>query len=52
MWRFYLVACEAAFDCTRQGVFQMQLTKRQRTVPATRDYLYHPPVHAQLKAGE
>jgi hypothetical protein len=32
----------------------MQLTCRQDTVPATREYLYHPPVAAaqQLKAGE
>ncbi|WP_273522490.1 SAM-dependent methyltransferase [Rhodosalinus sediminis] len=54
MWRFYLVACEAAFDSTRQGVFQMQLTRRQDTIPATREYLYHPPVAAprQLEAGE
>ncbi|WP_372891699.1 class I SAM-dependent methyltransferase [Rhodosalinus sp.] len=54
MWRFYLVSCEAAFDATRQGVFQMQLTRRQDTIPATREYLYHPPVAAaqQLKAGE
>ncbi|RBI85498.1 SAM-dependent methyltransferase [Rhodosalinus halophilus] len=52
MWRYYLVSCEAFFDCARQGVFQIQLAQKQRTIPATRDYLYTPPVHAQLKAGE
>ncbi|SIS85579.1 cyclopropane-fatty-acyl-phospholipid synthase [Roseivivax lentus] len=40
MWRFYLVACETAFEQQRQGVFQFQLSKAQGAVPVTRDYLY------------
>ena len=40
MWRFYLVACETAFEEQRQAVFQLQMTRKQYTVPTTRDYLY------------
>ncbi|ETX27682.1 SAM-dependent methyltransferase [Roseivivax isoporae] len=40
MWRFYLVACEIAFEEQRQAVFQLQLSRRQYAVPTTRDYLY------------
>ncbi|MBN9885946.1 SAM-dependent methyltransferase [Salipiger abyssi] len=40
MWRFYLVACEATFEETRQGVFHLQLAHKQYAVPTTRDYLY------------
>ncbi|MHA6346630.1 class I SAM-dependent methyltransferase [Roseivivax sp. CAU 1761] len=40
MWRFYLAACEAAFEEQTQGVFQLQLARRQYAVPTTRDYLY------------
>ena len=40
MWRFYLVACETAFEERRQGVFHFQLSHRQDAVPVTRDYLY------------
>jgi cyclopropane-fatty-acyl-phospholipid synthase len=40
MWRFYLTACEMAFEEQSQVVFQFQLARRQHTVPATRDYLY------------
>ncbi|MCR8548788.1 cyclopropane-fatty-acyl-phospholipid synthase family protein [Salipiger sp. P9] len=40
MWRFYLVACEASFEETRQGVFHLQLSHKQYAVPVTRDYLY------------
>ena len=37
MWRFYLVACEMAFEEQHQAVFQIQLSHRQHVVPATRD---------------
>ncbi len=40
MFRFYLVACETAFEEQHQGVFQFQLSKTQQAVPVTRDYLY------------
>ncbi len=40
MWRFYLAACESAFEEQHQAVFQFQLTHRQYAVPTTRDYLY------------
>lgn len=40
MWRFYLVACEVAFEEQHQGVFQIQLSRQQYAVPTTRDYLY------------
>lgn len=40
MFRYYLVACEMAFEEQNQAVFQFQLSKRQHAVPATRDYLY------------
>jgi cyclopropane-fatty-acyl-phospholipid synthase len=39
MWEFYLAACEMTFR--KQGMmnFQVQLTRRQRVVPMTRDYI-------------
>ncbi|MBS0123871.1 SAM-dependent methyltransferase [Thetidibacter halocola] len=40
MWRFYLVACEMAFEEQGQAVFQVQLSRTQHAVPATRRYLY------------
>lgn len=40
MWRFYLVACEMAFEEQHQVVFQFQVSRKQHVVPATRDYLY------------
>lgn len=39
MWEFYLAACECAFRHNGLMVFQMQLAKRQDTVPLTRDYI-------------
>jgi cyclopropane-fatty-acyl-phospholipid synthase len=40
MWRFYLIAAEMAFVHGQHVVFQLQLARRQDTVPLTRDYLY------------
>lgn len=40
MWRFYLVASEQAFRHGGLCVFQLQLSRDQRAVPLTRDYLY------------
>lgn len=40
MWRFYLAACEMAFEEQHQVVFQFQLSRAQHVVPATRNYLY------------
>ena len=39
MWRYYLVASEMTFREGRQCVFQMQVARRQDTVPLTRDYI-------------
>jgi len=40
MWEFYLVSCEMAFKWSDQVVFQLQLTKKLKTTPITRDYIY------------
>ncbi|SLN22969.1 Cyclopropane-fatty-acyl-phospholipid synthase [Roseivivax jejudonensis] len=40
MWRFYLAACETAFEEQHQAVYQLQLSKKQYAVPRTRGYLY------------
>jgi cyclopropane-fatty-acyl-phospholipid synthase len=39
MWEYYLASAEAAFRCEDLVVFQIQLTKRNDTLPATRDYI-------------
>ncbi len=40
MWEFYLTSCEMVFKWGDQVVFQLQLTKDNRSVPTTRDYIY------------
>ncbi len=40
MWEFYLSASETSFRYEGMIVFQMQLTKRQQSLPTTRDYMY------------
>jgi cyclopropane-fatty-acyl-phospholipid synthase len=39
MWEFYLAISESAFSHQDMMVFQIQLTKDQRVVPMTRDYI-------------
>jgi cyclopropane-fatty-acyl-phospholipid synthase len=39
MWEFYLAASEMAFAKQNMMVMQIQMTKRQGTVPITRDYI-------------
>jgi cyclopropane-fatty-acyl-phospholipid synthase len=39
MWDFYLAGCEVSFRHLDQMVFQIQLAKKQETVPLTRDYM-------------
>jgi cyclopropane-fatty-acyl-phospholipid synthase len=39
MWEFYLSGSEAAFRWQDLMVFQIQLTRRNDTVPVTRDYI-------------
>jgi len=39
MWRFYLVVSELAFELNNHVVFQVQLAKKQDSVPLTREYL-------------
>jgi cyclopropane-fatty-acyl-phospholipid synthase len=41
MWEFYLACSETAFRRHDMMVFQIQLAKRQGTVPITRDYILH-----------
>ena len=40
MWEFYLASCEMAFKWGDQVVFQLQLTKKLKATPITRDYIY------------
>ena len=51
MWRYYLKACEHTFRHNRQCVFQFQMARRQDAVPLTRDYLFHLPTPAALRAA-
>jgi len=39
LWEFYLAAAECGFRHSGLMVFQIQLAKRQETVPLTRDYI-------------
>jgi len=39
MWEFYLAASEAAFRWQDLVIFQIQLTKKNDTLPMTRDYM-------------
>ncbi|MGB7097622.1 MAG: cyclopropane-fatty-acyl-phospholipid synthase family protein [Xanthobacteraceae bacterium] len=39
MWEFYLASSEMAFRESDMVVFQIQMTKRKRVVPQTRDYI-------------
>jgi cyclopropane-fatty-acyl-phospholipid synthase len=50
MWEFYLAASEMAFRKQNLMNFQVQLTKRQRVVPMTRDYVADS--EAKLRARE
>ncbi|WP_089878605.1 SAM-dependent methyltransferase [Citreimonas salinaria] len=52
MFRFYLVACEMAFEEQWQGVFQFQLGRKQYAVPTTRDYLYRDGSEPAARAAE
>jgi cyclopropane-fatty-acyl-phospholipid synthase len=40
MWEFYLAGSEAAFRYQGLVVFQLQLAKRNDTLPITRDYMF------------
>ncbi len=39
MWDFYLAGCETSFRYGGYAIFQIQLAKKQDTVPLTRDYI-------------
>lgn len=52
MFRFYLIACEMAFDHQHQAVFHFQVSKGQYAVPTTRDYLYRTSQDAFEGRGE
>jgi cyclopropane-fatty-acyl-phospholipid synthase len=40
MWEFYLAGAETAFRYENLMVFQLQLTKEQKALPLTRDYVH------------
>jgi cyclopropane-fatty-acyl-phospholipid synthase len=40
MWEFYLAGAETGFRYQNLMVFQLQLTKDQKALPLTRDYIY------------
>jgi len=50
MWEFYLAFCEAAFRHEDVVVFQLQLTRRNDTLPLSRDYIAQR--EAQLRQRE
>ena len=50
MWEFYLSMSEAAFRYQDIAIFQVQLARRQESVPLTRNYIGER--EAALKARE
>jgi cyclopropane-fatty-acyl-phospholipid synthase len=50
MWEFYLAGSETSFRVDAHMVFQIQLAKRQESVPLTRDYI--PEREAELRRRE
>lgn len=53
MWRYYLAASEMTFRHGLQCVFQVQLARKQDSVPLTRNYLYAPAATDRaIKAAE
>jgi cyclopropane-fatty-acyl-phospholipid synthase len=50
MWEFYLAGSETSFRVDGNMVFQLQLAKRQESVPLTRDYI--PEREAELRRRE
>ncbi len=50
MWEFYLAGSETSFRVDGHMVFQIQIARRQDTVPLTRDYL--PEREAELRRRE
>jgi len=51
MWEFYLAASEMAFREQAMMVMQIQLAKRQDTVPLTRDYVGREEAHLRALEG-
>jgi cyclopropane-fatty-acyl-phospholipid synthase len=49
MWECYLAMCEAGFRYQGLMVFQLQLTKDQKALPLTRDYMYESEREMRLK---
>ena len=52
MWEFYLAASEMAFVKQNMMVFQIQLTKRQGTVPITREHIAAEEARLRAREGE
>jgi cyclopropane-fatty-acyl-phospholipid synthase len=40
MWECYFALCEVGFRYQILMVFQLQLAKKQKALPLTRDYIY------------
>ena len=50
MWEFYLAGSETSFRVDGHMVFQIQIARRQDSVPLTRDYI--PEREAELRRRE
>jgi cyclopropane-fatty-acyl-phospholipid synthase len=50
MWEFYLAASQTGFEYDNLFIFQLQLARRQESVPVRRDYIAD--AEAKLAAGE
>jgi cyclopropane-fatty-acyl-phospholipid synthase len=52
MWEFYLAAFEPSFRYYGIEVFQIQLIKKVRAAPITRDYMYDGSANEMMRAAE
>jgi cyclopropane-fatty-acyl-phospholipid synthase len=52
MWECYLAMCEAGFRYQNLMVFQLQLTKDQKALPLTRDYMYEAEREMRLRDSQ
>jgi cyclopropane-fatty-acyl-phospholipid synthase len=49
MWEMYLAGAETAFLYQNLMVFQLQLTKDQKALPLTRDYMHQAEKELRLR---
>jgi cyclopropane-fatty-acyl-phospholipid synthase len=52
MWEYYLAICETGFRYQGLMVFQLQLTRDQKALPLTRNYMYEAERELRLREGE